>query len=50
MIEIFTKKTKRKEKGTITIENDQFKEYLISISGGSIPATYDHDRHLHHQY
>jgi hypothetical protein len=27
------------------IENDQFKEYLISISGGSIPATYDHDSH-----
>ena len=45
MIEIFTKKTKRKEKGTITIENDQFKEYLISISGGSIPAIYDHDSH-----
>jgi len=45
MIEIFTKETKRKDKGTITIENDQFKEYLISISGGSIPAIYDHDSH-----
>ena len=45
MIEIFTKKTKRKDKGTVTIENDQFKEYLISISGGSIPAIYDHDSH-----
>ena len=31
MIEIFTKETKRKDKGTIAIENNQFKEYLISI-------------------
>lgn len=45
MIEIFTTTIKRKDKGTITIENDQFREYLISISGGSIPAVYDHDSH-----
>ena len=44
MIEIFTKKKERKEEGTITNE-EQFREYLISISGGSIPAIYDHDSH-----
>lgn len=44
MIEIFTKKKERKEEGTITKE-EQFREYLISISGGSIPAIYDHDSH-----
>lgn len=45
MIEIFTKKIKLKDKGRITIDNDQFREYLISISGGSVPAIYDHDSH-----
>ncbi len=45
MIEIFTKETKRKDRENITIVNDQFKEYLTSISGGSIPAIYDHDSH-----
>ncbi len=45
MMEIFTKEIKRKDKGTIAVENDQFREYLISISGGSVPAIYDHDSH-----
>ena len=45
MIEIFTKKIKRKDKAMIAIENGQFREYLISISGGSVPAIYDHDSH-----
>lgn len=44
MIEIFTEKKERKEEGKITNE-EQFREYLISISGGSIPAIYDHDSH-----
>jgi hypothetical protein len=44
MIEIFTKKKERKVEGTITKE-EQFREYLISISGGSIPAIYDHNSH-----
>ena len=45
MMEIFTKKIKLKDKGRISIENDQFREYLISISDGSVPAIYDHDSH-----
>jgi hypothetical protein len=45
MIEIFTKKIKEKYRENITIVNDQFKEYLASISGGSIHTTYDHDSH-----
>lgn len=44
MIEIFTKKKERKEEGIISKE-EQFREYLISISSGSIPAIYDHDSH-----
>jgi hypothetical protein len=44
MIEIFTKKKELKEEGKITME-EQFREYLISISGGSIPAIYDHGSH-----
>ncbi|HEY7573259.1 MAG TPA: hypothetical protein VH796_18010 [Nitrososphaeraceae archaeon] len=45
MMEIFTKKIKLKDKGKITLENDQFREYLVSLSGGSIPAIYDYDSH-----
>jgi hypothetical protein len=45
MMEIFTKRIKIKDKGTIAVENDQFREYLISMSGGSVPAIYDHDSH-----
>jgi hypothetical protein len=45
MIEIFIKKISRKDKGTIAVEHNKFKEYLISISGGSVPAIYDHDCH-----
>jgi hypothetical protein len=45
MKEIFTKNSKRKDKGMIAVENEKFKEYLISISCGSVPAIYDHNRH-----
>ena len=45
MMEIFTKKIKRTDKGMTVVEHDNFREYLISISGGSVPAIYDHNSH-----
>ncbi len=45
MMEIFTKKIKKTDKGMTAVEYDKFREYLISISGGSVPAIYDHDSH-----
>jgi hypothetical protein len=45
MIEIFTKKINRTDKGIIAVEHDKFRECLISISGGSVPAIYDHNSH-----
>jgi hypothetical protein len=46
MIELFTKKREGKEERTNTTQGERFRQYLISISGGSIPASYDHDSHF----